>query len=820
MPATLSYAVTSDWNSGFVGNMVLAGGERGLNGWTMNFDADFAITNIGGAEIVSHVGTRYVLRDLGWNAAVAAGGSIGIGFLASSAGTGNQVAGLSLNGAAQGEAPPVVPVVPPAIAVAHAAVQEGADGTQQLLFTVTLDKPAAGAVTVAYATADGSATAGSDYLAAAGTLRFEAGETSKTIAVAVRGDTALEADETLVLRLSAPSGATLANAEATGTIRNDDAALPELRVGDARVAEGDPGHPATSGTAPGFFSTAGKQIVDADGNPVKIAAVSWFGMESETQAPHGLWIREWHEMMREIAAEGFNTIRLPFSSELLHTGAAPGGIDFNLNPDLAGLTGLGIMDKVVQYAGELGLRIILDHHTNRIGLSVGEDGLWYRPGEAYTEDRWVQDWQNLAGNPTVIGADLHNEPWAATWGGGGQNDWHRAAERAGNAVLAANPDWLVFVEGVSNHDGTDYWWGGNLSGVRHNPVELDVGNKLVYSAHDYPNSIFPQSWFQGAEFGEALAARFDSMWGYIYREGIAPVFLGEFGSRLEDPKDLVWLDKITAYLNGDFDADGRVDIPAGDQGISWSWWSWNANSYDTGGILAEDWRTVIEAKVALLQPLQFDLDAAHPAAPDDAHALRFTVTLSEAAAEAVLVDYATVAGSAGAGDFTAAHGTLRFEPGETSKVVAVAVTPDLVAEANETLSLVLSNPRGATLAQATGTGTVVNDDAAAPPPPPPPAAEDGLDGVFTVTDNWGSAFGAQVVVHNQGEDAVSGWLLRLNMPWEIRDIWSAEIVAHDEAGYLIRNAAWNGALAEDGTASFGFIGLGSGADAARAELIF
>ena len=120
MPATLSYAVTSDWNTGFVGNMVLAGGELGLNGWTLAFDAEFAITNIWGAEIVSHVGTRYVLRDLGWNAAVATGGSIGIGFLANSAGTGSQVAGLSLNGAAQGEAPPVVPVTPPAITEAPA----------------------------------------------------------------------------------------------------------------------------------------------------------------------------------------------------------------------------------------------------------------------------------------------------------------------------------------------------------------------------------------------------------------------------------------------------------------------------------------------------------------------------------------------------------------------------------------------------------------------------------------------------------------------------------------------------------------------------
>jgi aryl-phospho-beta-D-glucosidase BglC (GH1 family) len=834
MSATLSYSVTSDWSSGFVGSMVLQGGDSGLDGWTVGFDAGFAITNLWGAEVVSHVGTHYVLRNLGWNAAVPPGGSIDFGFLAERGAAGNRLSALSLNGGAAGGEPPPVepPAALPAVGVADAAVEEGAGGTRDLVFTVSLDKPADGVVTLAYATVDGTAIAGADYLAATGTLRFEAGETSKSIHVTLLGDTAPEPDEMLLLRLSAPSGAILAGPEATGTILNDDstppASLPVIGIGDARVAEGNPGTAGSPGTAPGFFSTQGNQIVDAAGNPVKIAAVSWFGLEGGTAAPHGLWAREWHGMMEQIAAEGFNTIRLPFSSELLHTDAMPNGIDFGLNPDLAGLTGLQIMDKVVDYAGELGLRVILDHHSNRVGVPVGGDGLWFRPGEAYTEDRWVQDWQGLAaryaGNPTVIGADLHNEPWAATWGGGGETDWHRAAERAGNAVLEANPDWLIFVEGVASHGDTGYWWGGNLSGVRDLPIALDLPGRLVYSAHDYPNSVFPQPWFQGGDFGGSLAERFDGMWGYIFREGIAPVFLGEFGSRLEDPKDLVWLDKITAYLSGDFDADGRLDIPAGDQGISWSWWSWNPNSSDTGGILADDWRSVIEAKLERLEPLQFDLGAAQPGTPDDANLLRFTVTLSLALEEAVLVDYATVAGSADAADFTAAQGTLRFEPGETSKVVSIAVAPDGAAEADETLSVVLSNPRGATVGQAAGTGTILNDDAPATPPvePPvvPPAPEAALEGSFAVTDNWGSGFGGQVVVRNEGADPVQGWLLRLNMPWEIREIWSAEIVSHDAAGYVIRNAAWNGALAEDATASFGFIGLGQGADAARVELIF
>jgi len=129
------------------------------------------------------------------------------------------------------------------------------------------------------------------------------------------------------------------------------------------------------------------------------------------------------------------------------------------------------------------------------------------------------------GNDTILGADLHNEPHnSATWGDGGPTDWARAATEAGNAVLDINPDWLVVVEGISNYDGDNYWWGGNLQGVADHPIELDVDNRLVYSPHDYPASVFEQSWFFD---GSDLTEVFRENWGYIYEEGIAPVLIGE-----------------------------------------------------------------------------------------------------------------------------------------------------------------------------------------------------------------------------------------------------------------------------------------------------
>ena len=109
---------------------------------------------------------------------------------------------------------------PVGIAVADARVEEG-DGVA-LAFAVTLSRAASAALTVDYATADGSAHAGDDYTAASGTLRFAAGERSKTIEVGVLDDAHDEGEETLSLTLSNASSGRLTDGEATGTIENHD----------------------------------------------------------------------------------------------------------------------------------------------------------------------------------------------------------------------------------------------------------------------------------------------------------------------------------------------------------------------------------------------------------------------------------------------------------------------------------------------------------------------------------------------------------------------------------------------------------------------
>lgn len=357
----------------------------------------------------------------------------------------------------------------------------------------------------------------------------------------------------------------------------------------------------TQASGTGYWHTSGNKILDSNNQQVRIAGVNWFGLEGGSFAPHGLWTRGYREMMDQMKQLGFNTIRLPYSNDILNTANKPsGGIDFAKNPDLQGLSGLQIMDKVIEYANKIGMRVILDRHRPD---QYGQSSLWYTT--SVPESKWIEDWKSLArrykGNTAVIAFDLHNEPnGAACWGCGDQSkDWKAAAERAGNAVLAENPNLLIIVEGVQTHGNHWYWWGGELEGVKNAQVNLNVSNRVVYSTHDYPQSVWNQSWFNEASYPSNLPALWDSIWGYIHKNNIAPVLVGEFGTKLETQNDKFWYDSMTTYLKTN--------------NISWIYWSWNPNSGDTGGILGDDWKTVNSAKFTKLQPIQFTLDTASTA---------------------------------------------------------------------------------------------------------------------------------------------------------------------------------------------------------------
>ena len=111
----------------------------------------------------------------------------------------------------------------PVVRVAGVTQSEGTGGTSTMNFPVTLSAPSPVSVSVNYQTADGTATAPSDYAATSGTVTFPAGQTSLTIPVQIVADSVPEPTENFTVQLGSPVNATLGTSVATGTITNDDA---------------------------------------------------------------------------------------------------------------------------------------------------------------------------------------------------------------------------------------------------------------------------------------------------------------------------------------------------------------------------------------------------------------------------------------------------------------------------------------------------------------------------------------------------------------------------------------------------------------------
>ena len=473
------------------------------------------------------------------------------------------------------------------------------------------------------------------------------------------------------------------------------------------------GAPSAGAAEPGdgYWHTSGRQLLDAAGRPVRIAGVNWFGFETDVHAPHGLWARDYKSMIDQMKSLGYNTIRMPFSDDILKPGTMPGSINFDgKNTDLQGLDSLQVLDRIVAYAGRSGLKVVLDRHRPD---AAGQSALWYTA--AVPETTWIANLKALAarydGDPTVIGIDLHNEPHdPACWGcGDTTRDWRLAAERAGNAVLSVNPDLLVFVEGVQSYNGVNGWWGGNLMGVADHPVRLDVPNRLVYSAHDYATSVAQQSWFSDPSFPANMPGIWDKYWGYIFKRDIAPVWLGEFGTTLESTVDQKWLSALTTYL--------RSTSAYGSDSFHWTFWSWNPNSGDTGGILNADWTTVNTVKDGYLADIKAPgFPAGEPEDPDDPG-----------------------------------------EPGGDGPACSAA---------------------------------------------------------YTVTNDWGGGFNAEVKVTNTGTAPLKSWTVKWTWPGaqKVTNMWNA---SYTQSGPTVTaaNAAHNGAVPAGGSASLGFGGAPGGGGA-------
>jgi endoglucanase len=330
---------------------------------------------------------------------------------------------------------------------------------------------------------------------------------------------------------------------------------------------------------PGPLSTKGNQIIDQKSRNVRLACVGWNQMHEHISL---------EVQTRLMARHGFNCIRFSWVNATMHKD-------------------LKIIDRVVAAASKAGLRLVLDNHTNNLGHGERDNwgaqqknGLWYdlsgasdgtdgggNPGTT-TDEKFLADWQHVArhyaGNQTIIGYDLRNEPLAwpgmSVWGGDSNRDIRAMYIRVGNAIQAIDPDKLIIVELLGGPPDC------NCRDIRKYPVTLNVPNKLVYSVHEYPSEISGIK----VDSGPGLIRRMDEEWGWIVNTNLAPVFIGEMGASMSSARSKAWAATVVPYFNGT--GPHGLHIGAGGQGLSTDWWVWgHLEGQNPNGTLQADWKT-------------------------------------------------------------------------------------------------------------------------------------------------------------------------------------------------------------------------------------
>ena len=554
----------------------------------------------------------------------------------------------------------------PSLTISDVTAVEGASGTTNFVFTVTLSAAIATDVTVNFATANGTATAGSDYTAASGALTFTAGQTSKTITVGVFGDTTSEATETFFVNLTSPVGATLADAQGLGTITSDD--QPLVSVNDVSIAEGNSGtsnliftvtlNSAPLSTVTVDFATAngtasaGSDYVAATGTLTFAAGET---SKTVTVAVNG-----------DGAVESAETLFLNLTNASGGAISDAQGLGTITNDDSPAIS----VDDVSIAEGDGGtsnlvftvslntpsvIAVAVDFATANGTATAGSDyvatsgTLTFAAGETTKTVSVIVNGDVTVEQAETLFLNLTN-PGAAT-----------IADAQGLGTLSNDDTALVTITDATITEGdsgtTNMVFTVSLSNASASAITVNfaTGDGTALAGSDYTATAGTLTFAAGET-----------------TKTVTVVSLG----------DVIVEQAETLFVN--------LTNPSG---------ATISDAQGLGTITDNDTTVVTIADATIAEGNSGTTN------------LVFTVTLSNPSASSVTVDFATADGTALAGDdYTATTGTVTFAAGETSKTVTVALNGDGLPELTETLVLDLSNALGALVTDAQALGTITNDD--------------------------------------------------------------------------------------------------------------
>jgi uncharacterized protein (DUF2141 family) len=616
----------------------------------------------------------------------------------------------------------------PSISIANAQTLEGNSGTTNLAFTVTLSSASASTVTVSYATANGTATAGSDYTATSGVVTFNPGVTSATILVPILGDTLVEPDETFLVNLSNPVNATLGNAQATGTILNDDVTLPSISIANAQTLEGNSGTTNLAFTVTlSTASTANVSVNFATANGTATAG-SDYTATSGTMffGPGATSATILVPILGDTLVEPDETFLVNLSNPVnatLGNAQATGTI---LNDDvtfpsisianaqtLEGNSGTTNLAFTVTLSNASASTVTVGYTTANGTATAGSD---------YTATSGVVTFNPGATSATIlvpILGDTLVEP-DETFLVNLSNPVNATLGNAQATGTILNDDGTTTTEFIIDDGDAGFstvgTWGtgqpsGSYLGDQRYSAIGSGGDKATYLFTGLAPGQYSISshWAAGANHATntpfAISDNNTLLQTVPVNQQLTP--------NDEQSHGVGWKVLGTFTINS-----GTLKVVVSD----------NA---DIGYVFADAVRivgssggSVPSISIANAQTLEGNSGTTN---------LAFTVTLSSASASTVTVGYATANGTATAGsDYTATSGVVTFNPGVTSATILVPILGDTLVEPDETFLVNLSNPVNATLGNAQATGTILNDDGTTTTEF---IIDDG-DAGFTTVGNW------------------------------------------------------------------------------------
>lgn len=382
------------------------------------------------------------------------------------------------------------------------------------------------------------------------------------------------------------------------------------------------------------MTTQGDKIVNSSGEEIALKGVNWFGFNNGATMVDGLWSpgglsSDFATVVYRMQLLGFNAVRLPISFKDLYN-LAPRNLVFEYaipsisqiqasvtNPSVSIVSSQTIppmLSPVVRTAGKTNEYLPNDSTLNRFLWTVNffaKNGFYVLIGNHLKEDqtvledrkKWVSQWKDLVAkisqdpvSKNRLMIDILNEPDEKGI------RWETLTElyiAVMDAVYPINSGVLFFVEGTGQTDMGANWGDGFATNTNVNSakpffdalITKPYLNQVVISPHVYPPSV------SGSRFndkGAALYKRLNDSFGYLIEPGYCvgsckkfPVAIGEFGSRFTNPEDVQFMEDFALYLN-----DHAIK--------NWFYWSWNPNSSDTGGLVEDNWTTIIWKKIDYL----------------------------------------------------------------------------------------------------------------------------------------------------------------------------------------------------------------------------